>query len=112
MSRPQPLGLPQPTNGILNAGDEISIQFNENILKGQLTNTANFRVTGVLNGATVQHDVALDMATDEVSATTEADILLSNHDFSIDAWVNIDSEGAILAHGEGSTRYVIGTDAQ
>ena len=112
MSRPQPLGLPQPADGILNAGDEISIQYNEDIQKGMLTNTANFRVTGVLNGAPVQHDVALDMATDDSSAATEADIVLSNRDFSIDAWVNIASEGAIVAHGSGTTKFEIGTDAQ
>ena len=112
MSRPQPLGLPQPADGILNAGDEISIQYNEDIQKGMLTNTANFRVTGVLNGAAVQHDVALDMATDDSSATTEADIVLSNRDFSIDAWVNIASEGTIVVHGNGTTKFEVGTDAQ
>ena len=112
MSRPQPLGLPQPSDGVLSAGDDISILFNEDIQKGMLTNTANFRVTGVLNGATVQHDVALDMATDESSATTEADIVLSNRDFSIDAWINVGTKGSIVSHGNGATRFDIGTDAQ
>lgn len=112
MERPQPLGVPQPTDGILNAGEEISIQYNENIQKGMLTNMANFRVTGVLNGATVQHDVALDMASDDSSAATEADIMLSNHDFSIDAWINVTGEGTILSHGNGTKKLEIGTDAQ
>ena len=112
MERPQPLGLPQPTDGILNAGDEISIQYNEDIQKGMLTNMANFRVTGILNGAAVQHDVALDMATTESSATTEADIMLNNHDFSIDAWINVSGEGNIISHGNGTSKLEIGTDAQ
>ncbi len=112
MSRPQPLGLPQPSDGVLSAGDDISILFNEDIQKGMLTNMANFRVTGVLNGAAVMHDVALDMATDESTAATEADIVLNNHDFSIDAWIYVTSEGTILSHGDGATRLDIGTDAQ
>ena len=112
MSRPLPLGLPQPSDGILNAGDEISITFNEEIQKGMLTNMGNFLVTGVLNGATVMHDVALDMITEESSAATEADIVLNDHDFSIDAWINIGSEGTILSHGNGATKFEIGTDAQ
>ena len=112
MSRPQALGLPQPSDGVLSAGDDISILFNEDIQKGMLTNMANFRVTGVLNGAAVMHDVALDMATDESAAATEADIVLNNHDFSIDAWIYVTSEGTILSHGDGATRLDIGTDAQ
>ena len=112
MSRPQPLGLPQPSDGVLSAGDDISILFNEDIQKGMLTNMANFRVTGVLNGAAVMHDVALDMATDESTAATEADIVLNNHDFSIDAWIYVTSEGTILSHGDGATKLDIGTDAQ
>ena len=112
MSRPQPLGLPQPSDGVLSAGDDISILFNEDIQKGMLTNMANFRVTGVLNGAAVMHDVALDMATDESAAATEADIVLNNHDFSIDAWIYVTSEGTILSHGDGATKLDIGTDAQ
>ncbi|MGM9708317.1 MAG: LamG-like jellyroll fold domain-containing protein [Prevotella sp.] len=112
MSRPLPLGLPQPSDGILNAGDEISIQFNEDIQKGLLTNMGNFLVTGVLNGATIMHDVALDMVTDESSAATEADIVLNNHDFSIDAWINVATQGTIVSHGDGATKLEIGTDAQ
>ncbi|MGN0282257.1 MAG: LamG-like jellyroll fold domain-containing protein, partial [Prevotella sp.] len=111
MSRPLPLGLPQPSDGILNAGDEISITFNEEIQKGMLTNLGNFLVTGVLNGATVMHDVALDMITEGSSAATEADIVLNDHDFSIDAWINVGSEGTILSHGNGATKFEIGTDA-
>ena len=37
MSRPKPLGQPQPTDGILSAGDELSLLFNEAILSGELT---------------------------------------------------------------------------
>ena len=110
--RPQPLGQPLPSNGVLGAGDELSILFNENILKDELSERANFRVTGVLNGAPVDHAVALDMSVDGTAAATDADITLRNRSFSIDAWVNIDSEGTLISHGNGAEKFEIGTDAQ
>ena len=55
MQKPRALGLPTPTNGVLTAGDDISLTFSENILNGELAKDMNFLVTGVLNGAKVDH---------------------------------------------------------
>lgn len=33
MVKPKPLGLPQPSNGILDIADDISVTFNEEIVK-------------------------------------------------------------------------------
>ena len=110
MQRPQPLGMPTPTNGILSPGDDVSIEFNENFLKGELTKTANFIVTGVLNGAEVSHATALGMTGTDNTAATEADINLAGKSFAIDAWVNLKGAGTLLSHGKGQQKLVVGVD--
>lgn len=110
MQRPQPLGMPTPTNGILSPGDDVSIEFNENFLKGELTKTANFIVTGVLNGAEVSHATALGMTGTANTASTEADINLAGKSFAIDAWVKLKGVGTLLSHGKGQQKLVVGVD--
>ena len=110
MQRPQPLGMPTPTNGILSPGDDVSIEFNENFLKGELTKTANFIGPGVLNGAEVSHATALGMTGTDNTAATEADINLAGKSFAIDAWVNLNGAGTLLTHGKGEQKLVVGMD--
>ena len=77
MMRPRPLGQPEPADGILDIGDELSVTFNETIIKGALSKEVNFKVTGVLNGAEIDHETALSMQNTETTAQTEADIMLA-----------------------------------
>ncbi len=111
MQRPTPLGIPEPSDGILDAGDEISVTFNELILKGELKKNSNFIVTGVLNGSTVEHQTALSMQDTETTAATEAAINLAGKDFSADMWVNVKGAGTILTHGSGASKIAFATDA-
>ena len=110
MMRPRPLGTPEPSDGVLDIGDDLSVTFNETILRGMLTKEANFLITGVLNGAEVAHETALAMSNTETAAQTEAAINLSNKDFSIDAWVYISGSGTLLTHGQGVQKLAVGTD--
>lgn len=55
---PHAFGEPSPADGILEPGDEISIQFNELIDAGALT-VDNFDIRGVLNAGTVLHNTSL-----------------------------------------------------
>ena len=110
MSRPKPLGQPQPTDGILQAGDDLSILFNEAILNGELTKDANFRITGVLNGSTVDHQTALALQNTVQTAATEASINLAGKNFSIDTWVNINGAGTLLTHGTGTQKLTVSID--
>ena len=112
MQRPTPLGQPEPSDGILNIGDDLSVSFNETILKGELTKTANFKVTGVLNGQPVAHWTALSMQNTSATASTEANINLAGKDFSFDAWVNLAAgAGTLLSHGNGTSRMSVGINA-
>ncbi len=110
MMRPRPLGTLEPSDGVLDIGDDISITFNEPIVKGLLTKDANFLVTGVLNGAEVAHETALAMTNSATAAQTEASINLSGKDFSIDTWVNIGGAGTLLSHGQGSQKLTVGVN--
>lgn len=55
---PHPFGAPQPSDGILSSGDEIMIQFNEEINSGLLRPT-NFSISGVLNGGDIRHSASM-----------------------------------------------------
>lgn len=105
MQKPRALGLPTPTNGVLTAGDDISLTFSENILKGELTKDMNFLVTGVLNGAKVDHATALYLADMAEAAKTEADINLSDKSFAFDLWINAKKSDTILSHGSGASKF-------
>lgn len=105
MQKPRALGLPTPTNGVLTAGDDISLTFSENILKGELTKDMNFLVTGVLNGAKVDHATALYLADMAEAAKTEAYINLSDKSFAFDLWINAKKSGTILSHGSGASKF-------
>ena len=114
MQRPTPLGMPEPSDGILDAGDDISITFNEPFLNGELTKSANFLITGALNGSEIAHETALSMSSSSdvvATAQTEASINLADKDFSIDLWVNITSAGTLLSHGQGKSKLTVGTNA-
>lgn len=105
MQKPRALGQPTPTNGVLTAGDDISLTFSENILKGELTKDMNFLVTGVLNGAKVDHATALYLADMAEAAKTEADINLSDKSFAFDLWINAKKSGTILSHGSDASKF-------
>ncbi len=107
MSRPRPLGMPEPATGILGIGDELSLVFNENILRGELTKDQNFLVTGVLNGAEIDHDIALSMQNTAKAAQTEASIALAGKDFSFDLWMNLNGAGTILSHGTPGNMFTV-----
>ncbi|RED92319.1 putative secreted protein (Por secretion system target) [Marinoscillum furvescens DSM 4134] len=84
---PHPFGAPQPSDGILSAGEEIMIQFNEPINSGLLRPT-NFEITGVLNGGDVRHSASMNFEGDanhylEIPAGVD----LKRKSFSIDFYL-------------------------
>lgn len=110
MAKPKPLGMPQPSNGVLGIGDDISITFNEEIVKGEIASDDNFEITGILNGAKVDHNTALALQGNAVTAATEASFSLSNKSFSTDMWLLATGAGTVLSHGSGSERFTLALD--
>lgn len=90
---PHPFGSPEPADGILSPGDEISIRFNEPVDPGLLT-SSNFSITGVLNGTELRHDGFLyfDGINDYVEI---ADGLSLNGSFTIEFWIRRNNAGAV-----------------
>ena len=111
MSRPKPLGQPNPTDGVLSVGDEMSVLFNETILNGELMKDANFRITGILNGSVLAHHTALQVAAGNEAAKTASNINLGSKDFSLDLWMKADSIGELLSHGKGTEKLTLGINA-
>ncbi len=96
MSQPLVLGNPNPSDGVLEAGDEIGVTFNEDIRSSYLDNK-NFIVQGVKNDAQVDHDVALKMDGSSYAAYTESNLNLTKKSFSMDMWVNLSSGGDLIS---------------
>lgn len=111
MVKPKPLGLPQPSNGILDIADDICVTFNEEIVKGALSTDGNFEITGVLNGSEIAHNTAFAMQGKELAAATEASFPLADKDFSMDMWLKATGEGTVLSHGNGTEKFKIALDS-
>lgn len=104
MAQPMLMAMPTPTNGILNAGDELSVTFNEDIQYGDLLRTANFYIRGQLNDREVSHDAAFQ-GTGSAGASTEAAIDLSEKSFAVNLWINWSGAGSFINHGSQDNNF-------
>ena len=102
---PTPFGSPQPADGIMSAGDEVMIQFNEPIFSGGLT-FSNFDLRGVLNGTKLRHVASLKLDGDESKyAVIPEGINFGGKSFSIEAWFKRTAKGeqCIISQGNATT---------
>ena len=113
MTRPRNLYTPAPANGILGYGDQLAIEFNEDIVPGYV-NADNIIVTAKLNQQPVDHNVSLTI-TQFFEAKTVNPVFL-NGDFSMEMWVNVNmlsgllSHGTVLHQGAGTDNFALGFD--
>ena len=113
MTRPRNLYTPAPANGILTYGDQLAIEFNEDIVPGYV-NADNIIVTAKLNQQPVDHNVSLTI-TPFFEAKTVNPVFL-NGDFSMEMWVNVSmlsgllSNGTVLHQGAGTDNFALGFD--
>ena len=113
MTRPRNLYTPAPANGILGYGDQLAIEFNEDIVPGYV-NADNIIVTAKLNQQPVDHNVSLTI-TQFFEAKTVNPVFL-NGDFSMEMWVNVNmlsgllSNGTVLHQGAGTDNFALGFD--
>ena len=100
MVRPILFGLTQPSDGILNTGDEIQVQFNEDIAEGLVTHN-NITVTGIKNGTNTIHTAAVHFDGVASSMTTQQTINLAGKSFTFECWLkrNQLGKGTIISHG-------------
>ena len=113
MTRPRNLYTPAPANGILGYGDQLAIEFNEDIVPGYV-NADNIIVTAKLNQQPVDHNVSLTI-TPLFEAKTVNPVFL-NGDFSMEMWVNVSmlsgllSNSTVLHQGAGTDNFALGFD--
>lgn len=110
LKSPALIANPNPADGILSAGDEISILFNENIKSGEITEVDNIFVKGILNESEVAHSVAYAALKDAEPARTEATINLNSRSFSLEMWMKYSSNGTIFRHGTYDNSLVADVD--
>lgn len=101
---PRAYGTPEPADGILSYGDDISVLFNENINVGELNNFGQYgsqsyiSLRGVLNGTdlidspTLLHDASVhfDGENDNLKINN---VNLDHTDFTIEFWAKRDGLG-------------------
>ncbi len=103
---PRQLTTPTPANGILGYGDDMVVEFNEDIVPGYVSDK-NIIVTGKLNNQTIDHDVVKMLGESDEEQRTINPVFI-NDDYSVEFWMNWEKAGSILDHGKG--RFVIGMD--
>ena len=96
---PHQLTTPSPSNGILGYGDDMMVEFNEDIVPGYVSDK-NIIVTAKLNNQPVQHDVALQLLPYGQNNRTINPVFLQG-DFSIECWFKYQQDGVILRQGQG-----------
>ena len=97
---PRQLTTPSPSNGILGYGDDMMVEFNEDIVPGYISDK-NIIVTAKLNNQPLQHDVALQLSPYGQNNKTVNPVFLQG-DFSIECWFKYQQDGVILRQGSGN----------
>lgn len=106
--RPRNLTTPTPTNGILSYGDNLSVEYNEDIVPGYVSDK-NIIVTAKLNNQPVNHEVAKMLLPAGGEQSTINPIYI-NGDFTMELWMAWGISGTILEYGQG--RFVLRVDEE
>lgn len=85
---PMLFGSPEPKEGILAYGDNLSMTFSEDIAYNYLDQTANFQVTGFTNTSASESQVYLEIDK-AVSAHSLVEENFQGHDFSVDMMAKV-----------------------
>ena len=89
---PAPFGNPQPSDGILSSGDELSIQFNEP-MDASSFNANSFDIRGVLNGTPILHGTSVEF--DGIDGFMKmSGVNLASKSFAVEFWMKRDTSFA------------------
>ena len=109
MVRPTALGTPLPADGILNHGDDLMVEFNEDIVPGYI-NASNIKVTGKVNQQATTHEVSLHLSGDEPTAQTANDLYMRGNS-TVAMWLKYTRGGTIFRHCGGDNALIFGIDS-
>ena len=108
MVRPTALGTPQPADGVLDHGDDLMVEFNEDIVTGYI-NASNIKVTGKVNQQATTHEVSLHLSGEEPTAQTENDLYMRGNS-TVAMWLKYTHDGTIFRHCDGDNALIVGID--
>ena len=109
MTKPRPLYTPAPANGILGVGDQLAVEFNEDIVPGYVGDK-NIIVTAKLNGRQIDHEVSYRILPYGNPERRTVNPIFLNGDFSIEFWLNYHEQGTILHQGAGEGNFALSVD--
>ncbi|WP_242607242.1 LamG-like jellyroll fold domain-containing protein [Flavobacterium sp. MEB061] len=100
LSAPQLFGTPLPTNGILSAGEDLKISFNENIFYNPAVST--IEIKGQTNQLKIDHNVSLHFEGANNTAVINNPKIASGN-LSLEFWMNNQtaSAGSVISQEEG-----------
>ena len=105
---PRALTTPTPANGILGYDDDMSIEFNEDIVPGYV-GEKNVIVTSKLNGAPIDHEVSLKMISRGSASRTVNPVFLTG-DFTLEFWMKWTEGGMMLCQGVTEQLFLLTID--
>ncbi len=108
MTKPRPLFTPAPANGILGYGENMYVEFNEDIVPGYVGDK-NVIVTAKLNGRQIDHEVSYLLLPFITEPKTVNPVFL-NGDFSMEFWLNCHEQGTILHQGADQGNFALSVD--
>ena len=108
MKRPRPLYTPAPANGILGIGEQLAVEFNEDIIPGYV-GSSNIVITARLNGKPIDHEVSMRLRPYGEEVRTDNPLFLSGN-FAMEFWLNPHESGTILHQGKGDGNFGLSID--
>ena len=106
--RPRPLYTPSPANGILGIGEQLAVEFNEDIIPGYV-GSSNIVITARLNGKPIDHEVSMRLRPYGEEVRTENPLFLSGN-FAMEFWLKAHESGTILHQGKGDGNFGLSID--
>lgn len=101
LSAPQLFGTPLPTNGILSAGEDLKISFNENIFYNPAIST--IEIKGQTNQLKIDHNVSLHFEGNNNTAVINSP-QISSGNLSLEFWLNNEtktSSATVISQDKG-----------
>jgi hypothetical protein len=108
LNAPVLFGTPQPSDGILDVGEDISVRFNEAIFERGAT---NIKVSGLSNQQVIDHSVSvfLDGGTNQIELPNQ---ILPNESFTVQFWYKnaTTGSGKLISQENGINATLVGNE--
>lgn len=98
LTAPVVFGTPQPSDGILDVGEDVSVRFNEDIFQGT---TTSINITGLKNQQDIDHSVSVYLDGSSKQLELPNQILKQNSSLTMQFWYKANSGTGNLVSQQG-----------